>query len=469
MDYLPVMLDVRGRRCLVVGGGIVAARKVELLLGAGAIVTVVAPSMSDTLRKLATRKHLQLIVRQYISSDLDEAALVVVATDQSLVNRRIALAARKNHVPVNVVDNPSLCTFVFPAIVDRSPLLVAISSSGAAPVLTRLLRARVEAAIPSTYGRLAAFAGRLRAYVRQQLPDPRARRRFWEATLDGPIADQVLRGDETGADHRVRNELKTTTRVAQGSVALVGAGPGDPDLLTLRGLRAMQNADVVLHDALVSEPIMNLVRREADRINVGKRCGGQAMRQDEINTLLVRLAQEGKRVVRLKGGDPFVFGRGGEEMEALRHANIPVEVVPGITAAIGCAASTGIPLTHRDRAQAVVFATAHTRTGDYDWTMLARPHQTVVFYMAGTQIPDTCRQLIVHGLPPAWPVAVVENGTRPEQRTAVGTLGEFASARTHVCTPALMIVGQVVAIRAQAELSHSECEDHWPEPSRQSR
>jgi uroporphyrin-III C-methyltransferase/precorrin-2 dehydrogenase/sirohydrochlorin ferrochelatase len=351
---------------------------------------------------------------------------------------------------VNVVDNPALCTFIMPAILDRSPLLVAISSGGASPVLARILRGKLEATIPQGYGRLAAFAGRFRNTVKASIADPAKRRAFWEDVLEGAIAEKVLAGDEAAAEAMLHGLLLGGTQPT-GEVYLVGAGPGDPDLLTLRALRLMQKADVVLYDNLVSESIVAMTRRDATRIFVGKQRAAHTMPQEEINELLVRFAREGKRVLRLKGGDPFIFGRGGEEIETLAGHGIPFQVVPGITAASGVAAYAGIPLTHRDHAQSCTFVTGHLKDGsmNLDWDALARPNQTVVVYMGLHGLEMLCAKLIEHGLPDSTPAAIVQQATTQNQRVVTGTLATLPglAQEEKLQPPTLIIVGGVVALR----------------------
>ncbi len=458
MDYLPICIDLRGRPCLVVGGGEVAARKVALLERAGARVTVVAPELGAALSERRKAGGIQHVGRDFRDQDLDGVALVVAATDDPETNAQVSLAARARGLPVNVVDDPGASTFVMPAIVDRSPILVAVTSGGRAPVLARLLRARLEAWIPAGYGRLAGLAGRFRRRVQQRLPHIRARRRFWERVFEGPIAEEVLAGQEERAEAEMAALLERAAaepEPAVGEVYLVGAGPGDPDLLTFRALRLMQKADVVLYDRLVAPAILDRVRRDAERIYVGKRRAHHSLRQEEINDLLIRLAREGKRVLRLKGGDPFLFGRGGEEIERLAEAGVPFQVVPGITAASGCAAYAGIPLTHRDYAQSVAFVTGHTQDGavELDWPALARPQQTVVFYMGLSNAPVIAERLIAHGRAPETPVAVISQGTTPEQRVHITTLEGLAETleRESVRAPSVIIVGEVVRLRERLD------------------
>jgi uroporphyrin-III C-methyltransferase/precorrin-2 dehydrogenase/sirohydrochlorin ferrochelatase len=434
MDYLPIFLNIRGRSCLVVGGGEVAARKASLLLRAGARVTV-------------------LDAAQFGDKDLDGVALAIAATSDDAVNRAVAAGAMARSIPVNVVDQPALCSFILPSIIDRDPVIVAVSSSGAAPVLARLLRARLESLIPAGYGRLAALAGAFRGEVKARFK-PAERRRFWERVLQGPIAELVYSGRDAEARAGLQSVLDDTRPAySGGDVALVGAGPGDPDLLTFRALRLMQQADVVVYDRLVSQPILDLARREAERIYAGKESARHALPQEDINHLLVRLAREGKRVVRLKGGDPFIFGRGGEEIATLAAEGIPFQVVPGITAAAGCASYAGIPLTHRDYAQSVVFVTGHLQDGGMglNWTALAQARQTIVVYMGLLGIDVLCRELVAHGLPASTPAALIQQGTTAQQRVLAGDLANLPELvhRGGVKAPTLIIVGEVVRLREQ--------------------
>ena len=451
MDYLPVFLDIRGQPCLVVGGGDVAARKAALLLRSGARVTVQAPALCAALQADLAADRVAHRAESFRDEDLAGYSLTIAATDDESVNRAVAAAARARRIPVNVVDVPALCSFIMPSIVERGPVIVAVSSGGRSPVLARLLRARLEILIPAGYGRLAALAGAFRAQVKARFA-PAERRRFWERTLQGPIAELVFSGRDEAARVAMQEAL-ADTRLAfsGGEVSLIGAGPGDPDLLTFRALRLMQQADVVVYDRLVSKPILDLVRRDAECIYAGKERAKHALPQDDINHLLVRLAKEGKRVVRLKGGDPFIFGRGGEEIDTLAAEGVPFQVVPGITAASGCAVYAGIPLTHRDYAQSVVFVTGHLQDGsmNLNWPALAQPRQTVVFYMGLLGVEILCRELVAHGLPAGTPAALVQQGTMPEQRVLVGTLETLPGIlrASDVRAPTLIIIGEVVRLR----------------------
>lgn len=451
MDYFPVFLDVKQRRCLLVGGGEVATRKGRMLSKAGAILRVVALDISQELRDLVAQHQGELHEREYQANDLDNCVLAIAATDNESLNEKISQDAQARHLPVNVVDTPALCTYITPAIIDRSPLVIAVSSGGEVPVLARLVRAKLETLIPASYGKLAKIAGLWRERVKNHFADGDARRKFWEKILQGPAAELMLNGQEDAANTMIAAELANTDEsLVRGEVYLVGGGPGDPELLTLRALRLMQQADVVLYDRLVSDGVMELVRRDAERIYVGKRRSEHAMEQENINQLLVDLAKQGKRVLRLKGGDPFIFGRGGEEIELLAQNKIPFQVVPGITAASGCAAYAGIPLTHRDYAQSVRFVTGHLKSDDpnLNWPELANPTQTLVFYMGLVGLREICESLINHGRNPQTPVALIEKGTTQYQRVLIGDLTSIADlvATKDVHAPTLFIVGEVVKL-----------------------
>ncbi len=448
MDYLPIFFNLKNKLCLVVGGGSVATRKAGTLLDAGAKVRVVAPKIEA---KLAALPNVESIVARFDAQHLDGATLVIAATNDRSVNKQVSELAQARNIPVNVVDDPELCSFISPAILDRSPMMIAFSSGGASPVLTRMLRGKLETMIPQGYSRLAGFAERFREQVKQRVTNPAKRRIFWENALEGIVAEKVLTGDEASAEAMLQQMLADEDNIQRGEVYLVGAGPGDPDLLTFRALRLMQKADVVVYDNLVAKPIVDMTRRDAERIYVGKKRAHHTMRQEEINELLVRLAREGKRVLRLKGGDPFIFGRGGEEIETLAAHNIPFQVVPGITAASGVASYAGIPLTHRDHAQSCIFVTGHLKDGsmNLDWEQLARPRQTVVVYMGLLGLEILCAQLIAHGLPATTPIAIVQQGTTQNQRVVCGTLATLPQmaevAELHA--PTLIIVGGVVTLR----------------------
>ncbi len=451
MDFLPLFHKLQDRLVLVVGGGEVALRKARLLADAGASLRVVAPEVRDDLRELAGRGANQLLLRGYQASDLQGVALIIAATDDEPLNARISAQAQALGIPVNVVDAPKLCSVIFPAIVDRSPLIVAVSSGGDAPVLARLIRAKIETWIPATYGQLAGLAKRFRAQVKSLLPDVQQRRVFWEDVFQGQIAESVFAGKLHEGERLLGEKVAGAMPQALGEVYLVGAGPGDPDLLTFRALRLMQQADVVLYDRLVAPAIIELCRRDAERIYVGKQRSAHSVPQEQINQRLVTLAKEGKRVLRLKGGDPFIFGRGGEEIEELAAQGIPFQVVPGITAASGCAAYAGIPLTHRDYAQSVRFVTGHLKDGSCDlpWAEFTASSQTLVFYMGLVGLPVICQQLIAHGRAASTPAALIQQGTTSNQRVFTGTLANLPElvAQHSVHAPTLVIVGEVVQLR----------------------
>lgn len=452
MDYLPLFTDVRNRRCVVVGGGSIALRKASLLSRAGAKVFVIAPRIQVELVQLVERSGGDAFKREYQNNDLDNTALVIAATDDEQVNAQVSRDAQARHIPVNVVDNPALCSVILPSIIDRSPLMVAIGSGGQSPVLARQLRAKLESTIPSAYGRLAELVGKFRAAAANRFPNIDERRRFWEEVVEGPIAEFVLAGREEVAETELARRLADSTPVASGGeVYLVGAGPGDPDLLTFKALRLMQKADVVLYDRLVAPEIVDLTRRDAEKIYVGKARSQHAVPQQDINQLLVDLALQGKKVLRLKGGDPFIFGRGGEEIEKLAEHNIPFQVVPGITAAAGCGAYAGIPLTHRDHAQSVRFVTGHLKDGSMDlpWAELVHPRQTIVFYMGLVGLAEICAQLICHGRAADTPIALIQQGTTRHQRVVVGTLHDLPEkvSQAGIKAPTLLIVGEVVSLR----------------------
>lgn len=451
MEFLPLFHNLRGSRVLVVGGGEIALRKSRLIADAGALLRVVAPQIEHQLRDLVEHSGGELVPRGYETQDLDGCVLIIAATDDEPLNARVSQEARARGVPVNVVDAPALCSVIFPAIVDRSPLVIAVSSGGDAPVLARLIRAKLETWIPSTYGQLAGLAARFRHQVKGLFPDVQQRRAFWEDVFQGPIADRQLAGQGEEAQRLLEAKIAGDAPKATGEVYLVGAGPGDPDLLTFKALRLMQQADVVLYDRLVAPTILDLCRRDAERVYVGKRRADHAVPQDRINQQLVELARQGKRVVRLKGGDPFIFGRGGEEIEELAAHGIPFQVVPGITAASGCAAYAGIPLTHRDYAQSVRFITGHLKDGttDLPWADLVAPAQTLVFYMGLVGLPVICAELIKHGRAANTPAALVQQGTTSSQRVFTGTLADLPQlvAEHEVHAPTLVIIGEVVQLR----------------------
>lgn len=457
MDFLPIFANVKNKCCLVVGGGSVGARKAGVLLESGAKVRVVAPEIQDELK---ANGNVEAVVARFEPQHLDGVTLVIAATNDRVVNKQVSESAQARNIPVNVVDDPELCSFIMPAILDRSPLMVAFSSGGASPVLTRMMRGKLETVIPQNYSKLAAFAERFRQEVKTRVTNPAKRRIFWESVFEGVVSEKVLTGDEASAEAMLQQMLQSEDNIQRGEVYLVGAGPGDPDLLTFRALRLMQKADVVVYDNLVSKPIVEMTRRDAERIYVGKKRDDHTLQQEEINLLLVRLAKEGKRVLRLKGGDPFIFGRGGEEIETLAAEGIAFQVVPGITAASGVASYAGIPLTHRDHAQSCMFVTGHLKddTMNLDWDALVRPRQTVVVYMGLHGLDTLCAELIKHGLPDTTPIAIVQHGTRPSQRVITGTLATLPAIaeREKPQAPTLIIVGGVVTLREKLAWFHPQ-------------
>jgi uroporphyrin-III C-methyltransferase/precorrin-2 dehydrogenase/sirohydrochlorin ferrochelatase len=457
--------NLAGQPCLVVGGGEVASRKVTTLLQAGGKVTIISPKLCAALLEARDGGDIRWLEKRFEPVDLEDFALVVAAVADAAVNRLVSETARARRIPVNVVDNPKLCSFIFPAIVDRSPIVAAISSGGASPVLARLLKARLEMLIPPGYGALARLAERFRAKVKERISDGLARRRFWEEALQGDIADLVFAGREEEAALRLERRAAEAGQEGHktGMVFLVGAGPGDPDLLTLGALRLLQQADVVVYDRLVSPEVMNLARRDAEKIYAGKQRSLHAIPQEQINRLLADLAKAGKRVVRLKGGDPFIFGRGGEEIETLMEEGIDFQVMPGVTAASGCAAYAGIPLTHRDYAHSCVFVAGHLKDGsiDLDWERLAAPDQTVVIYMGLQGLEQIRDGLLRAGCSPELPAALIQQGTTRRQAVIAGTLADLPEkvSRAQVKAPTLVIVGQVVKLHERLAWFRTENAD----------
>ncbi len=464
MDYLPLFYQLQGKHCLLIGGGAIALRKAGLLSKAGGLIHVVTHQIEPELDQLARQSGGSVRLGDYQLSDLEGKTLVIAATDDAQLNSQVSADAQRLTIPVNVVDNPALCSVILPAIIDRSPLVIAVSSGGQSPVLARLLRSKIESTIPSAYGRLAALVGKFRRRVQEKFTTVDARRDFWEETLQGPLAEMVF----AGKDHVAEEMLETALDAEQipapaGEVYLVGAGPGDPDLLTFKALRLMQKADVVLYDRLVAAEIVDLTRKDAEKIYVGKARADHALPQQDINQLIITLAKQGKKVLRLKGGDPFIFGRGGEEIQELATHRIPFQVVPDITAASGCAAYAGIPLTHRDYAQSVRFITGHLKDGSIKlpWDELLHREQTLVFYMGLVGLPVICQQLIEHGRDPQTPIALIEKGTTREQQVIIGDLGNMPKkVQAHqVTAPTLLIVGDVVKLQSQL---------HWFDPAKES-
>lgn len=450
MPLFPLFADLQLRPVLVVGGGLVAERKVEALLKAGARVTVGAPELGTGLAAALAAGRIAHRAGLFSEAWLETAWLVVAATSDPAINRRVAAAAADRRLFVNVVDDAGLSSFHVPAVIDRAPLAIAISSGGAAPMFARLLRERLEATLDHALGPLAALAARFRQRIRARHAAPAARRAFYERLFNGPVASLLRRGQTALAEAAFEAALADRPAPILGSVVLVGAGPGDPGLLTLKALRALNQADVILYDRLVSREVLELARRDAHRIEVGKEAGRHHTTQAGIHALMLEHAHAGRRVVRLKGGDPFVFGRGGEELEFLREHDIAFEVVPGITAAVACAAYAGVPLTHRDHAQSLRLVTAHCQSSldTLDWAALAQERQTLAVYMGVGELESLRDRLLAHGRGADTPFALIENGSRAQQRVIVGTLAQLPEqAHRHaVRSPALLILGEVAAL-----------------------
>ncbi len=453
MDIFPISLKLQQQPCLIVGGGHIAYRKAVLLAKAGAKVDVLAPEIDVNLLQLVQQSQGQYVQDVFSpSTALRHYRLVIAATDNNLVNQQVFAACEAENVLVNSVDDPPHCRFMVPAIIDRSPLVISVASNGTSPVLSRQIRTQLESTIPHGMGKLAEFSGQWRAAVKQKIVNPDERRIFWEELYASPLKEQVFNDNLDAANQSIQQAL-AEWQTPKGEVYLVGAGPGDPELLTLKALRLMQQADVVIYDRLVSAPILELCRRDAEKVYVGKARSNHAVPQEGINALLVKYAQAGKRVCRLKGGDPFIFGRGGEEIQELYEAGVSFQVVPGITAASGCSAYAGIPLTHRDYAQSVRFLTGHLKEGspELPWSELVYEHQTLVLYMGLVGLESICEKLIAHGQRADMPVALISKGTTPEQKVVVGTLADIASkvAQHHIQAPTLTIIGEVVNLREQ--------------------
>lgn len=450
MDYLPLFAGLKNRPVLVIGGGEIAARKIMFLRRAGASVQVVAEALSQEIAGLVARQEIQWRAREFEERQIDDVFLVIAATEDDALNQRVSAAANARYRLVNVVDNQPLCSAVFPSIVDRSPLLIAIFSGGTAPVLSKLIREKIEALLPTHLGRVAEAASEWRQRIKTHLSTTAARRRFWERVFNGRFASLMLAGNRAAADKALEEELYQPEK-RPGEIILVGAGPGDAGLLTLRGLQAVQQADVVFYDYLVTPEVRELVRRDAEMICVGKRAGEHSVPQHQTNQMLVDAARQGKTVVRLKGGDPFIFGRGGEELQAAAAAGIPFQVVPGVTAAAGATAYAGIPLTHRDYAQSVTFVTGHYKadSDSLDWSLLAQSRQTLAIYMGTMKAAEISAQLIAHGRDRDTPVAVISRGTRADQQTTTGTLQQLERLAKDAPMPALLVVGEVVQLHQQ--------------------
>jgi uroporphyrin-III C-methyltransferase/precorrin-2 dehydrogenase/sirohydrochlorin ferrochelatase len=455
MSLLPLFIDIKNKPCLIVGGGKIAARKLKMLCKAEADITIIAPNICNEIKELCETHSLTTCLREFSDTDVTSQSLIIAATNDALLNKHISNLSKQKNILINVADNFKQGDVVLPSVIDRDPIQIAVTTGGASPVLARLLRRNLERCTPSSYGSLASLVEKYRQKTAEIIQDEDSRRRFWEEVLQGPISEMVLAGKLDIAEETLQRKLsdKNFSNNDNGEVYLVGAGPGDPDLLTFRALRLMQQADVVVYDRLVSDQIMNLVRKDADKIYAGKQRANHAIQQESINHLLVRLAKEGKRVLRLKGGDPFIFGRGGEEIETLMEEGVHFQVVPGITAAAGCASYSGIPLTHRDHAQACTFVTGHLRDGtvNLNWKMLAHANQTIVFYMGLHGLNIICEQLVKHGLSADTPAALISKGTTPDQRVLIGDLTSLPNLvdEQHVQGPTLIIVGSVVSLHTK--------------------
>ena len=455
MKYFPFFMELSKKSVLLIGGGEVAERKLDLLLKANAKLTIVSPEFTDYITELINNNNnITIITDNYKEEYMNNSySFVIAATNNESLNEEIASHANHKGILVNVVDKPNICDFIFPSILERGPITVAVSTGGSSPVLARLLRTKLETLIPGAYGRLAKIVSENRIPVRKKLINSKSNRIFWEQMLNGKFVELVLSGQDDEAEKYLNQEIKIfdEQKKGEGEVYLVGAGPGDPDLLTFRALRLMQQADIALYDRLVHPSIIDLIRRDAQKIYVGKQRDNHTVRQEEINDLLVRYAKEGKRVLRLKGGDPFIFGRGGEEIDTLVDNNVSFQVVPGITSASGCSAYSGIPLTHRDHAQSCIFVTGHLKKGklDLNWKKLIQPNQTIVFYMGLVSIDIICTQLIANGLDPKTPCALIQQGTTPSQKvytSIVKDMSELVNEKKPLA-PTIFIIGYVVSLR----------------------
>ena len=462
MKHLPIFVTIRNKSCVVIGGGLVATRKVASLLESGANITVVSPVITNEIKQQIESKGIVHHAREFVEADLEGAYLVFAATDNREVNRTIGDLAQAQHQLVNIADDPDNCNFVLPSVLDRSPVVIAVSTGGASPVLARQLRMQLEAMIPSACGRLAGITEEYREKVKRFFPKQIQRKQFWENALKGPVSELVYAGQEDSAREQLDEMLaQGLDSSPMGEVYLVGAGPGDPDLLTFKAVRLMQQADVMVYDRLVSQPILDMANPDAERLYVGKQKDDHAVPQQDINDLLVDRAKQGKRVLRLKGGDPFIFGRGGEEIETLTEHGVPFQVVPAVTAASGCAAYAGIPLTHRDYAQSVTFATGHLKDGtiNLNWPQLTQTNHTLVFYMGLSGISEISKQLQLHGMSPDMPAALIEKGTTRNQRVHIATLATLPEKviESGVSAPTLTIIGEVVKLHDKL---------HWYQPER---
>ncbi len=458
MDYLPIFVDIKNQPCLIVGGGAVAARKADLFIKAGALVTVVAPELKTEMKHHLAEGFITWHPAEFSTAVMDSLTTpkyVISATDDQVVNQAVYHYCQEHHIPVNVADQTEYCDFILPAIVERSPVTIAVSTGGRSPILARLMKARLEALIPAGFGSLAGLLGCYRQQVKKSLPSPDARKAFWETLLQSAFVDKAAQGRSEEAESILKAQIKQVETSGQplptGEVYLIGAGPGDPDLMTFKGLRLLQQADVILYDRLVAPEIVEMARREAERIYVGKKDKAHSVPQGDISLLMVKLAKEGKRVARLKGGDPYIFGRGAEEAEVLVANNVPFEVVPGITAAAGCSAYAGFPLTHREFSQSVALITGHQQEGanEVDYGRLAQSGDTMVFYMGVKNALKIQQGLLAHGLSAETPAAIIEKGTTANQRVVITSLAELSEtiASSHIKPPALLVVGEVINVR----------------------
>ena len=468
MDHLPIFFDVKNQPVIIVGGGTLAARRADMTLRAGAKVLQFAETLSDEFIDIKQNPNFTHLTEPLAAHHFKDARLAYGATENDQADKHVYDLAKAASVPVNVADSPDLCDFITPSILDRSPLIVAIYTAGTSPILGRMIKARLETMLPAAYGQFTNFLGQYRAEVMNRIKDGALRRRFWERVMDGPVLDHVLSGHNEDAIAEINRELNSFTdgghQHKTGEVYLVGAGPGDPDLLTFRALRLMQRADIVLYDRLVGDGILNLVRRDAERVYVGKQAKDHSVPQEDISKWLVEYARKGKRVLRLKGGDPFIFGRGGEEIETLSEHGIPFQIVPGITSASGAATYAGIPLTHRDHAQACIFVTGHGKDGrfDLDWESLIQPSQTVCIYMGLIHLTELMGEFIRRGADRDLPAAAIFKGTRREQTVITGTIATLPKQviQSELRGPAMIIIGSVVSLRDKLK---------WYEPDQPKR
>ena len=452
MSYLPLFIDVTGEKCLVVGGGKVASRKLIPILSTNMIVTLISPDIIDEIHQASNEhKNLKIIKRKFNNEDIEDQFLIVAATNDTKINKEIAKISKEKNILINMAEDSISGNTLIPSVVDRDPIKIAVSSGAASPILTRLVKTKLETVIPYSFSKLAEFMMEYRSAVKKTFSKISERRNFWEIFLDGPISEMVLSGHVDKAKKALEKSLEEKVMLEKtGEVYLVGAGPGDPELLSFKALRLMQKADIVIYDRLVSRPIMNLIRQDAEKIYVGKQRADHTMPQENINQLLARLALEGKKVLRLKGGDPFIFGRGGEEIESLIKDDIPFQIVPGITAASGCASYAGIPLTHRDYSQACIFVTGHLRDGtvNLNWKMLAHEKQTLIFYMGMHGSKIICEELVKHGLKKQTPAALIVKGTTEDQEVIIGDLESMPEIilKNKIIPPTLLIIGDVVKL-----------------------